>query len=245
MTASRSSVAPPRHIGFSVDGNRRWAERRGLSTREGHVAGYRVFKEVVFATVERGVSFVSGHLFSTETWKRSQEEVDWLLDLILRPAREDAAEFHERGVAVRYVGRRSRLGDEHLAAIERCEAQAPRQPKGTAVICLDYGGRMELVEAMRRCVEDGLGAQEIDEAAIAARLCAPDVPDVDLMVRTSEQRLSNFMLWRLAFSEVLFLDKLWPELDAADVDAILDDWASRERRFGGDPGRPAGAGARA
>src|SRR5688572_28706308 len=111
--------ALPRHIGFSVDGNRRWAERRGLSSRDGHVAGYRVLKQILFATVDRGVPFVSAHLFSTETWKRSAEEVGWLLDLVLRPALEDAAEFAERGIAVRYLGRRSRLDERHVDAIER------------------------------------------------------------------------------------------------------------------------------
>lgn len=193
-----------------------------------------MLKDTVFAMVQRGVPFVSAHLFSTETWTRSDEEVQWLLDLILRPAREDAAEFEERGIAVRYLGRRSRLRDDQIEAIERCEARSLPAHEGTAVICLDYGGRTELVAAMRRCLEDGLQADEVTEAAIAARLYAPEIPDIDLMVRTSERRLSNFMLWRLAFSEVLFLDKYWPEIGPDDVDEILADWARRERRFGGD-----------
>jgi undecaprenyl diphosphate synthase len=222
----------PRHIAISPDGNRRWANRHGLTPRQGHQAGYEVFKTVVFALADYQIPYISAHLITTETWKRSPEEVRWLLELVLRPAGDDAEEFANHGVTVRYVGRRAALPVNQQETIRRAESGNPSNPT-MLLLGVDYGGRAELVDVVRRCIEDGISPRDVDDNARSERQYVPEVPDIDLFVRTAEQRLSNFMLWRLAYSEILFLDKCWPEITRADIDWLLAEWATRKRSFGG------------
>ncbi len=221
----------PNHVGFIVDGNRRWAKKHGLPTYEGHLAGYNAIKEIIRASVEKGIKCVSFYVFSTENWKRSQDEVSYLMKLTLRILTRDMKELIKEKVKVKVLGSREGLGDALIKAINKAEADTAHFTRATVAVCLNYGGKQEIVEAAKATVAD---RQDLTEENIQAHLYAPEVPDLDMMVRTSgEQRISNFMLWRAAYCELMFLDKLWPDLRPSDIDDIIKEYARRNRRFGG------------
>lgn len=227
------SIAPT-HVGYIVDGNRRWAKSHGIPTYEGHLAGYNALKDVIFDTFECGVSYISIYAFSTENWKRGEGEVGKLMKLSLRVFKTDLHEFIERGVRIRVLGVADGLDDKLIEAAKSAEKQTQHLTNGTLCICFNYGGQREIADAMKKCVQDGLIADAITEAEIEKRLYAPDVPACDVVVRTSgEHRLSNFMLWRTAYSEFIFLDKFWPDMREADVAGIIEEYNKRSRRFGG------------
>jgi undecaprenyl diphosphate synthase len=224
----------PRHVGYIVDGNRRWAKTHGLPTYEGHLAGYNSLKDVAFATLEAGVEYMSIYIFSTENWKRSQEEVSKLMSLILRLFTTDAKIFHEKNIRLKVLGMRDGLDEKILTAMDNLEDKTKDNGGGTLVVCLNYGGQREIVDAVKKIVQQGINAHDIDEDLIAENLYGGEVPPVDVIVRTSgEKRLSNFMLWRAAYSEFIFLEKMWPEMTKDDVAAIIEEYARRHRRFGG------------
>ncbi len=229
-----NNIAIPRHIGYIVDGNRRWAKKYGLPTYEGHLAGYNALRDVAFATLEAGVDFMSIYVFSTENWKRSQEEVSNLMSLILRLFTTDAKIFHEKNIRLKVLGMRDGLNKKILNAIDALEEKTQDNSAGTLVVCLNYGGQREIVDAVKKIVQSGVAAEAVDEDLIAENLYGGEVPPVDVIVRTSgEKRLSNFMLWRAAYSEFIFLDKMWPEMTKDDVTAIIEEYTRRHRRFGG------------
>lgn len=231
---SQPKAILPCHIGYIIDGNRRWAREHGLPAYEGHLAGYNALKDVAFATLDAGISYMSIYVFSTENWKRSQEEVAKLMALILRLFTTDSKIFDEKNVRLKVLGLRDGLDAKILSAIDKLEARTAQNTSGTLAICLNYGGQREIVDAVKRIVELGVPADEITEDTIAQNLYGVDVPPVDLIVRTSgEKRLSNFMLWRSAYSELLFLDKMWPDMTKDDVTSILKEYNNRHRRFGG------------
>ncbi len=224
----------PQHIGYIVDGNRRWAKARGMSAREGHKAGYEVLKQVLLDTVAAGVPYVSAYVFSTENWKRTKAEVQWLMALLVRVLRDDLHIFIDNNIRVRILGSRERLSKKVIAAIEMAEAKTAHLTGGQALLCLNYGGQLEIADAVNALMKSGVKAGEVTPKHIEQYLYASDVPACDLVVRTSgEQRLSNFMLWRSAYSELLFIDKAWPDMTKRDVTAILKQYARRGRRFGG------------
>ena len=224
----------PRHIGFIVDGNRRWAKQHGLPAYEGHLAGYNALQDVLLATLASGVTYASAYVFSTENWKRSSGEVDKLMRLFLKVLTKDVQLFIDNNVRLRVVGSRSELSPKLRAAIEDAEARTLDQTGGELLLCLNYGGQREIVDAVKLLAASGADMSEITEVDIEQNLYSPDVPPCDLIVRTSgEQRLSNFMLWRAAYSELLFVDKMWPDMTKSDVSAILEEYKSRKRRFGG------------
>lgn len=226
--------AIPRHVGYIIDGNRRWAKEHGIPTYEGHLAGYNALKEVAFATLEAGVAYMSVYIFSSENWKRSQEEIKGLMSLILKLFTSDAKMFHENNIRLKVLGSRDGLDDKILKAMDKLELETANNTAGTLAVCLNYGGQREVVDAVKKIVQSGVGAEEVSEDLIAANLYGAEVPPVDMIVRTSgEKRLSNFMLWRSAYSEFLFLDKMWPEMTKDDVTAIIKEYARRHRRFGG------------
>lgn len=230
-----ATTAPlPRHIGFIVDGNRRWARQHGLPAYEGHLAGYNALQEVLLETLHRGVAYASAYVFSTENWKRSQDEVGYLMKLLLRVLKSDLPIFIEHGVRLRVVGTRDGLDSALLGAIDEAEAKTRELTGGELLLCLNYGGQLEIADAVKKIVQSGVVAEAITPDLIAEHLYAPEVPPCDLIVRTSgEHRLSNFMLWRAAYSELLFIDKNWPEMTKADVTGILEEYSRRNRRFGG------------
>ncbi len=224
----------PTHVGYIVDGNRRWAKTRGLPGFEGHRAGYQTLKDVLLETVNSGVFYVSAYVFSTENWKRSEKEVGNLMSLLLRVLKTDAHLFVENNVKLRVLGSRDGLSKQVTKAIDDTEELTKNMTGGEVLLCLNYGGQQELTEAVKNIVRDGVEADSITPDTITSHLYAPDVPPCDLIVRTSgEQRLSNFMLWRSAYSEFMFIDKMWPDMTKHDVTAILDEYTRRKRRFGG------------
>lgn len=226
--------AIPQHIGYIVDGNRRWAKSRGLSAFEGHRAGYKVLKDVALATLAAGVPYASAYVFSTENWKRSEAEVSKLMGLIILAFKADLHIFIDKNVRLKIIGSRERLSDKVNKVLDEAEAKTADLTGGTFIICLNYGGQAEIADACKKIVQAGVGAEEITPELIAQYLYAPEVPPIDVVVRTSgEQRLSNFMLWRAAYSELLFLDKLWPDMTKDDVTGILEEYSRRSRRFGG------------
>ncbi len=226
-------VALPDHIGFIIDGNRRWARKHGLPTYEGHLAGYNSLKDVTLETYERGIKYVSIFIFSTENWQRDQDEVRNIMSLCLRLLKTDLKVFIEKNVRLVVLGSRDGLSDKLIKAIDNAEAKTAANTGGTLAVCLNYGGQLEIVDAVKRIIQAGFRSDQITADLIGQYLYSPEVPPVDIVVRTgAEKRLSNFMLWRAAYSEFLFLKKLWPEMTKADVDVILNEYSRRHRRFG-------------
>ena len=224
----------PVHIGYIVDGNRRWANAHHMTTLQGHLAGYEALKTVLFDTIARGVPYVSAYVFSTENWNRSAVEVNYLMTLILRVLRDDIHLFIEQNVRLRIIGSRERLSKKVIQAIDNAETATAHLTGGQGLICLNYGGQLEIADAVTAMIKAGVNEQVITPARLAEFMYAPDVPACDLIVRTSgEQRLSNFMLWRSAYSELMFIDTLWPDMTKHDVTTILEAYTKRSRRFGG------------
>lgn len=224
----------PQHVGFILDGNRRWAKKRLLPASVGHAAGYKALNGVVQACFEQGIKYVSLYAFSCENWARNQDEVSALMDIVAKAAVQDIEKFAQNNIQIRILGRRDRIDNKLLLSLDAAVERTKGNTAGTLAVCFNYGGQQEIVDAARQCVRDGLSPDEIDEQAIASRLYAPDIPPVDLVVRTSgEQRLSGFMLWRSSYSEFLFVEKYWPEMTKQDVTAIIDTYNRRNRRFGG------------
>lgn len=229
-----SDLIIPQHVGYVVDGNRRWAKTHGIPTYEGHLAGYNTLQEVVRATFDAGAQFVSTYIFSTENWKRSEEEVGKLMGLVLKLLTSDLHLFAERNVRLRIIGSRENVSDRILKAIDDAEATTKDNTGGTLIVCFNYGGQLEIADAVKKIVQEGVAASDVTPGLIAQNLYAPEVPAIDMLVRTSgEQRISNFMLWRAAYSELMFIDKLWPDMTKDDVAAIIEEYSKRHRRFGG------------
>ena len=232
--SDNDTPAIPRHIGYIVDGNRRWAKQHGLPTYEGHLAGYNVLKDIAIATLEGGAEYASAYVFSTENWKRSADEVKRLMGLVLQLVSSDLPEFQKRNIRLRVAGTREGLEPRIMKAIDKAEAETAANTSGTLILCFNYGGQLEIVDAVKKVMQAGIAADELTEEHIAEQLYLPDVPPLDLVVRTSgEQRLSNFMLWRSAYSEFLFLEKNWPDMTNDDVAFIMSEYEKRQRRFGG------------
>jgi undecaprenyl diphosphate synthase len=223
-----------RSVAIIMDGNGRWARRRGLPVVAGHRAGTRALRRTVEAAIDLGVESLCVYAFSTENWSRPPAEIDALMDLFAETIERELPDLARQGVSVRFIGRRDRATpvlQEKMAALEEETAANERLQLW---IAFDYGGRAEIVEATRRLAEEGLDPRDIDENAIAARLYAPDMPEPDLLIRTSgELRVSNFLLWQLAYSELHFVDTLWPDFGGRQLRQALLDYASRRRRFGG------------
>lgn len=223
----------PRHVGYIVDGNRRWAKQHGLPTYEGHLAGYNTLKEIAVATLDEGVEYMSAYIFSTENWKRSTDEVKRLMSLVLKIVKSDLHEFMDRNIRLRIAGTLEGVDAKIVKAIHTAEETTEGNTGGTLVLCFNYGGQVEITDAVKKIVHAGVPAEDITEALIAENLYTPEVPPVDVVVRTSgEQRLSNFMLWRSAYSEFIFLEKNWPDMTKDDVTSIMNEYTRRQRRFG-------------
>lgn len=224
----------PTHIGFIVDGNRRWAKMHGLPAYEGHLAGYNALQDVLLETLHQGVHYASAYVFSTENWKRSEDEVAHIMKLLARLLKTDVKKFIEHKVRLRVVGTQAGLSDSIIELIHSAEEQTKHFEGKELLLCLNYGGQLEIADAVKRIVHSNVSVDEVTPELISQNIYAPEVPPCDLIVRTSgEQRLSNFMLWRAAYSELMFLEKNWPEMTKTDVHDILEEYARRSRRFGG------------
>lgn len=227
----------PRHVAIIMDGNGRWATRRGLPRLEGHRRGVESVREVVEACPDFGVEYLTLFAFSSENWKRSIEEVSGLMGLFRRYFRKEAANLVERGARVKFIGERSGLDSDIQEMMASLEAQSALNEKLTIVIALNYGGRGEIARAAQRLAAEVASGEksleDVTETAIGAALDAPDVPDPDLVIRTSgEQRISNFLLWQCAYAEFLFVDELWPDFNREAFARALAVFGARERRFG-------------
>lgn len=236
----------PDHVAVVMDGNGRWAKERGLPRTAGHEQGEHSLFDVVEGAVEIGVRAISAYAFSTENWSRSPEEVRFLMGFNRDVIRRRRDEMHELGVRVRWAGRRPRLWRSVIRELEAAEELTRDNDVLTLTMCVNYGGRAELADAMRaigREVASGrLDPDRITERTVARHLYVPELADADLVWRTSgEQRLSNFMTWQAAYAELVFSDVLWPEVDRRHLWAAIEEYARRDRRYGGaDPTRPDG-----
>ena len=240
-TAAKSdSAATPtdgssaRTVAIIMDGNGRWATARGLPVEAGHREGTRALRRTVEAAIDLGVTALAVYAFSTENWSRPAEEVAALMEILGETIDKELPDLALQGVRTRFLGRRDRVPPDLRERMGKLELSTAELDTLSLWIAFDYGGRAELVEAARRCMDDGLTADEVDEEALAARLYAPELPEIDLLIRTSgEFRISNFMLWETAYAEFFFTDTLWPDFDRDDLEAALAAFSSRDRRFGG------------
>jgi undecaprenyl diphosphate synthase len=221
-------------VAIIMDGNGRWAQGRRLPTAAGHRAGTRALRRTVEAAIDLGVRSLAVYAFSTENWTRPQDEVEALMEIFGETIERELPDLARQGVHVRFIGRRDRAPAELLARMEALEEETVTNDRLQLWIAFDYGGRAEVVEAARRIVESGVDADDVDEALFAANLYEPAMPDPDLLIRVSgEQRISNFLLWQVAYAELVFVDVLWPDFGEAELRAALEEYASRNRRFGG------------
>jgi undecaprenyl diphosphate synthase len=223
-----------RAIAIILDGNARWAEQRGLPIAEGHRAGTRAVRRTVEAAIDLGVRSVALYAFSTENWTRPPDEVDDLMEIFDETIERELPELAKEGVRTRFIGRRDRAPEALREKMQRLELETSPNDRLQLWIAFDYGGRDEIVEAVRRLLAAGVDPESVDEEIFRSHLYAPEMPDPDLLIRTSgEFRMSNFFLWQSAYAELVFVDTLWPDFGEEHLRAAIEDYARRRRRFGG------------
>jgi undecaprenyl diphosphate synthase len=244
-TTETASLAPasaladiPRHVAIIMDGNGRWAAARGLPRGEGHRRGVEALRRVVRGAGELGISYLTIFSFSSENWSRPAEEIGDLFGLLRRFIRNDLADLHRDGVRVRVVGEREGLEQDIVSLLDEAEELTRKNSRMTLIVAFNYGSRQEIARAAQRLaqeVADGVrDAGSINADLLESRLDTAGIPDPDLIIRTSgEQRLSNFLMWQAAYSEFVFLPLHWPDFDKAALERAVDEYARRERRFGG------------
>jgi undecaprenyl diphosphate synthase len=224
----------PRHIAIIMDGNGRWARSRHRPRLEGHRAGLNAIRRVMTACDKLGIEILSLYAFSTENWTRPRSEVTGLMRLFSQTLDREIAELHEKGVQVRITGRREQLSPSLVRKIDQAEGLTRGNHRRVLNLLINYGGRAEIVDAVRQLLREGADPGSIDEADIARSLYNPDLPDPELIIRTAgEQRISNFLIWEAAYAEFHYTDRLWPDFDEGDIREALASFGSRERRFGG------------
>jgi undecaprenyl diphosphate synthase len=227
------STAPLQHLAFIMDGNRRFAKERGLPSLEGHRMGYQTVKKLGDWCLARQIPVVTIWAFSTENWKRAEDEVGYLMDLLEWALRNDLEDFHQKGIRLKVVGRREKLRPSIIEGIERAEERTKDNTKMTLVIAINYGGRAEIVDACKQLVERGVAANDVTEEMITSAMYWPEMPAPDLIIRTSgEERLSGFLLWEASYSELYWCKKHWPDFSEADLEGALEEYAHRQRRYG-------------
>jgi undecaprenyl diphosphate synthase len=223
-----------RSIAIIMDGNGRWARRRRLPVAAGHRAGTKALRRTVEASIDLGVESLCVYAFSTENWSRPADEVEDLIGIFIETIERELPDLARQGVRVRFIGRRDRATDALRAKMAELEGGTAENERLQLWIAFDYGGRAEIVEATRRLVEEGADPRDIDENAIASRLYAPEMPEPDVLIRTSgELRVSNFLLWQLAYTELIFVETLWPDFAERDLRQALAEYGGRRRRYGG------------
>ena len=224
----------PRHVAIIMDGNGRWAKARWLPRVAGHRAGVSVLVPLLETAGEMGVRALTLYAFSTENWARPATEVDSLMTLFLETAKDKVPELNERGARLRFLGRKEHLAEDVRAAMDEAEWLTRGNDRLDVYVALNYGGRGEIVDAVRRMISAGLDPDEVDETTFARYLYAPEVPEVDLVIRTSgELRISNFLLWQIAYAEFYVTDTLWPDFSPEEFRRAIASFAARSRRRGG------------
>jgi undecaprenyl diphosphate synthase len=225
--------AIPRHVAIVMDGNGRWAKKRFMPRFFGHKAGVDALVRTVLACANRGIAYLTVFAFSSENWKRPTEEVTGLMGLVLVAVSKYLAKLASDGVRIRIVGDRTQVSDKLRQAWDEAENSTCHNKRITLSVAFNYGGRWDIVQACRQAIETGVAAHELDEARLNSFMALSYAPDPDLFIRTGgEVRISNFLLWQAAYSELVFTDCLWPEFGEAELDAALAEYARRDRRFG-------------
>jgi undecaprenyl diphosphate synthase len=228
-----AGMVVPRHIAIIMDGNGRWAKKRLMPRVAGHRKGVEALRGIIRACAERGVSHLTVFAFSSENWKRPQEEVTLLMELFMRALENEVARLHENDIRFRVIGDLSRFSERIQILIRDAEALTRNNTRLTFTVAANYGGRWDIVQAVKKMMATHVGPEEVSEDTLAQHFSMADVPEPDLFIRTGgEQRISNFLLWQLAYTELYFTDALWPEFDAAALDAAIASYRTRERRFG-------------
>ena len=236
-----SAPAPPAHVAIIMDGNGRWAKSRGLPRIAGHRRGAESVRRTIVAAAELGISYLTLFGFSSENWKRPSDEVADLMGLLRHYLRGEIAELHQQGVRLVVIGDRARLAPDIVTLIDNAEQLTRGNTKLTLIVALSYGGRDDVVQAARKLADDvaagRMASKDIDETRLSDSLFTAGIPDPDLLIRTSgEQRISNFLLWQLAYTELVFVDTLWPDFGRADLEKAISDFHGRERRYGASAG---------
>lgn len=230
---SERSNRTPTHVAIIMDGNGRWAKSRGLDRLEGHEAGTENIRRILRHAAKRGVRHLTIWAFSTENWRRPEEEVSGLMEILGRALISETEELHRQGAQLRHIGDLSQLKPQLQEAVNEAIRLTSQNDRIVLTIAFNYGGRQELIHATRRMIADGVDPESITEETFGNYLYMPELPEPDLIIRTSgEYRLSNFLLWQGAYSELYFTPKYWPDFSEADFDEALEDYAQRERRFG-------------
>jgi undecaprenyl diphosphate synthase len=221
-------------VAIIMDGNGRWAAARGLSVAEGHREGARALRRTVEAAIDLGVESLAVYAFSTENWARPPDEVESIMELLDETIDRELPDLAKQGVRTRFIGRRDRIPPALGRKMDELERETAANRRLQLWIAFDYGSRAEIVEAVRNLVAEGVGPEDVSEESVSERLYAPELPDPDLVIRTSgEQRISNFLLWQSAYSELVFTETLWPDFGHEPLRDALDEYARRQRRFGG------------
>lgn len=226
-----------KHIAIIMDGNGRWAQKRNLPRSAGHKKGAETLQEIVKGASEMGIKYMTVYAFSTENWKRDKEEVDYLMDLLRQYLKNELKEINEQGGKILFIGERNMLDKDIVAQMENIEKQTSNNDKFTFVVALSYGSRAEIISSVKKIsslVANGdMSVEDIDENCFSSMLYTHNIPDPDLVIRTSgEQRISNYLLWQIAYSELFFTKTLWPDFTMAELKEIVNDFNSRERRYG-------------
>jgi undecaprenyl diphosphate synthase len=223
----------PRHVAIVMDGNGRWAKKRFMPRFFGHKQGVDSLVRCVQACSDRGIEYLTVFAFSSENWKRPEEEISGLLGLVLVAVSKYLRKLAERGVRIRIVGDRSAVNDKVRAAWDEAESSTAHNSRITLSVAFNYGGRWDVVQACRQAIAQGLASEQMDEQRLSSLMALAHAPDPDLFIRTGgEVRISNFLLWQIAYAELYFTECLWPDFDEAELDAALAAYAGRERRFG-------------
>jgi len=223
----------PRHVGIILDGNRRWAKAHGLPTLEGHRRGYNNLKKIATAAFNNGVEILTVFAFSTENWHREKKEVDYLMSLFRVMINKEIKSLIKEGIRVNFFGRRSDFDASLQAGMTELEKQTRDNQQGVLNICLSYGGRDEIVRAIKKIINKKISAKKVSEELISANLDSAAWPDPDLIIRTSgEERLSGFLTWQSVYSELLFVKKYWPDFSEDDLQKALQEYGRRKRRYG-------------
>ena len=226
-----------KHIAIIMDGNGRWAKQRNLPRSAGHKKGAETLREIVKGASEMGVKYMTVYAFSTENWKRDKDEVDYLMNLLRQYLKNELQEINEQGGRILFIGEKSMLDKDIVISMDNIEKQTANNDKFTFIVALSYGSRAEILSAVKKLsslvAKGDMAVDDIDENSFSSALYTHNIPDPDLVIRTSgEQRISNYLLWQIAYSELFFTKTLWPDFTVAELKEIVDDFNSRERRYG-------------
>ena len=226
-----------KHIAIIMDGNGRWAKKRNLPRSAGHKKGAETLQEIVKGASEMGIKYMTVYAFSTENWKRDKEEVDYLMNLLRQYLKNELEEINKQGGRILFIGEKDMLDGDIVAQMDNIESKTANNDKFTFIVALSYGSRAEILSAVKKIsslvARGDMTVTDIDENSFSSMLYTRNIPDPDLVIRTSgEQRISNYLLWQIAYSELFFTKTLWPDFTVAELKEIVDDFNSRERRYG-------------